>query len=71
MKHKDAKIIREIVEAEGFQLVEIEDGKKHAKVYITDGKLTRMCVAGNSPSDHRARKNFAGDIRRMFRSETA
>lgn len=70
MKHKDAKIIREIVEGEGYELVSIDEGGKHPKVYITDGQVTRMCIAGNSPSDYRARKNFAGDIRRMFRSET-
>jgi len=55
----------------GIRIVSHKDGKKHAKIMVTDGKSTRFIVVSVSPSDHRATMNIVQNAKRMLNASIA
>lgn len=48
-------------------VVKWEMGKRHRKVWVTDGQKTAMVIMSTSPSDHRAFQNMAQTARNAIR----
>lgn len=64
------KLLREIesyLQKYGITIKDSEMGKRHRKVWVTDGVKTAMIVVSISPSDHRAYMNIAQSARNAIR----
>ena len=55
------------LEKYNLRIVDWQPGKRHRKVWVTDGSKQVMIVAAVSPSDHRGYKNLASDARNAIR----
>lgn len=50
----------------GIRIISYKDGRKHAKVMITDGRSTRFIVTSVSPSDRRTIMNIIQNAKRTL-----
>lgn len=65
-----SKLLKELdsyLEKYGITVKSMEMGKKHRKVWVTDGTKTAMIVVSISPSDHRVYMNIAQSARNALR----
>jgi len=65
-----SKLLKELdsyLEKYGITVKSMEMGKKHRKVWVTDGVKTAMIVVSISPSDHRVYMNIAQSARNALR----
>lgn len=63
---KNLREITALIESEGFRIISLDQGK-HVKMTVEMGGCRRMIVATTSATDHRARLNLRGQVRRMAR----
>ena len=61
------KELEALLEKYGISVKSWEMGKRHRKVWITDGAKTALIVVSVSPSDHRAYMNIAQSARNALR----
>lgn len=66
-RHKTMQEISALLEPHGITIVGDEVSKKHRKVWLTDGKITKFVTVSSSPSDRRTFLNLARDAKKMFR----
>jgi len=65
-----SKLFKELdsyLEKYGITVKSWEMGKRHRKVWVTDGAKTAMIVVSISPSDHRVYMNIAQSARNALR----
>jgi len=70
-KKKWAKQIKEIVEGEDCEFIDIVQGKNHNKVNIIlpGGRPCKMFTGGTPSDSRKGHLNFRNDIRRMINAE--
>ena len=61
------KELEALLEKYGISVKSWEMGKRHRKVWVTDGAKTALIVVSVSPSDHRAYMNIAQSARNALR----
>ena len=61
------KELEAFLEKYGITVKNWEMGKRHRKVWVTDGSKTALIVVSVSPSDHRAYMNIAQSARNALR----
>jgi hypothetical protein len=61
------KELESLLEKYGITVKSWEMGKRHRKVWVTDGAKTALIVVSVSPSDHRAYMNIAQSARNALR----
>lgn len=66
MNFATRKIMEECAEKAGCELIRIEDGRKHLKVYLRKGNVERFVTASVSPSDHRAMHSIVKSMKLVF-----
>lgn len=65
--HKMFHELKPFLDKYQIWVVNWEMGKRHRKVWVTDGETTAMIVVSVSPSDHRAFYNIAKSARNAIR----
>lgn len=58
--------IEQALHPHGITIINCADGKKHAKIFITNGKHTRFIVTAVSPSDRRVLMNIVKSAKRTL-----
>lgn len=64
------KLLREMegyLDKYGITVKSMEMGKRHRKVWVTDGSKTALIIVSVSPSDHRVYMNIAQSARNALR----
>jgi hypothetical protein len=61
------KELESLLEKYGISVKSWEMGKRHRKVWVTDGSKTALIVVSVSPSDHRVYMNIAQSARNALR----
>lgn len=61
------KELEALLEKYNITIKSWEMGKRHRKVWVTDGAKTALIVVSVSPSDHRAYMNIAQSARNALR----
>ena len=61
------KELEALLEKYNITIKNWEMGKRHRKVWVTDGAKTALIVVSVSPSDHRAYMNIAQSARNALR----
>lgn len=71
MKIRWLNEMRDALSRHGIRVISCEQGKKHVRLTITDGKAQGFLFTALSPSDHRAIKNLVKSARHMLVSNQA
>ena len=66
-RHKLFKELDYFLSPHGISIVKDAQGRRHRKVWVTNGTKTAMIVVSVSPSDHRAFMNMAKTARNALR----
>lgn len=66
MKRRWLNEIEKALHPHGITVVRYCDGKKHPKIFITDGKIIRFIVTSNTPSEHRVIRNVVNSAKKAL-----
>lgn len=66
MKIKWLKEVTHALSLRGIRVISCEQGKKHVRLTITNGKTNRFLFTALSPSDHRAINNVIRSARKTL-----
>lgn len=71
MKIRWLNEMKDALSHHGIRVICCEQGKKHVRLTITDGKAQGYLFTAMSPSDHRAIKNLVRSAKHMLVSSQA
>ena len=71
MERRWLKQVTDALGMHGITVVGYKDGRKHAKVTVTDGKSTRFIVTSVSPSDRRSLMNIVQTAKKALSQDGA